>query len=186
MATTLSLFRPDARLPRRTTTIAEPQLFYAPPYATPAEDSLAWALVRSLRPDCGLRYQIPEGVNFMIETGGRKIAIMIDSDEHSSQTVADVVYYFTSADIAERQSDLLYAMSLLDPRLFDGSERARLRRNAAPNLAIEFDGDDLSSLRLRYEPETQMVDIDGELVVLDPTEGCFETSVRRVSSDRCG
>jgi hypothetical protein len=122
----------------------------------------------------------------MIETVGRKIAIMIDSDEDPSRIQADVVYYFTSEDLAQRQSDILYAMSLLDPRLFDGSERARLRRNAALNLAIEFDGDDLSSLRLRYEPESQMVDIDGEWVVLDPTEGCFETSVRRVTSDRCG
>jgi hypothetical protein len=180
MATTLSLFRPEARPTRRAAaTVGEPQLFYAPPYATAEEDALAWALVRSLRPECGMRYQIPEGVNFMIETPTSRVAIMIDSDAEPTSVPADVVYFVSGEDLRERLSDVMYALSLLDPRLFEGSERAKLRRNATPQLAIEFDGDDFTSIRLRYEPEEQIVEIDGEWIVLDPTAVVFETVLVR-------
>jgi hypothetical protein len=176
MSATFTFARPEAR---RRPAVTEPQLFYAPPYATPAEDSLAWALVRSLRAECGLRYQIPEGVNFMIESPKTSVAILIDSELANAAVPANVVYRLTAEDLQNRLSDVLYAISLLEPRLFDACERTKIRRNASPNLAIEFDGDDLEVIRLRYEPEEYLVEIEGEWIVLDPSDTVFETTITR-------
>lgn len=186
MSATFTFARPENRPaahPSRRPVVNEPQLFYAPPYATPVEDSFAWALVRSLRAECGLRYQIPEGVNFMIESPTMRVAILIDSNPACDTIPADVVYRLTSDDLANRLSDVLYAFSLLEPRLFEACERTKIRRNAASNLAIEFDGDDLEMIRLRYEPEEYLVEIEGEWIVLDPADTVFETTIARY--ERC-
>lgn len=188
MAATLSLFRAsDLRSVRKEApAVAEPQLFYDPPYATREEDALAWALVRALNTGCGIRHQVVVGdaiCNFVIEAEGRTAGIQIvdeDSIPERATPDLDVCYRFTRRDISERLNDCLYVMALLDPALFDARSRVRARRESSENLAIEFNGDRMSEITLRYETPEPLVEIEGEWLVLDPDETTFETRVLRV------
>lgn len=192
MAATLSLFRAsDFRSARKEApAVSEPQLFYDPPYATREEDALAWALVRSLNTGCGLRHHLEIGgtsCNFVIETEGRTAGIeIVDEDDLGDGRTGDldVCYRFTRRDISERLNDCLYVMALLDPALFDSRSRVRARRESSENLAIEFNGDRMSEITLRYETPEPLVQIEGEWLVLDPEERAFETRVLRLEGKK--
>ena len=71
-----SLFLTDADVREGAPQLAEPSLFYDPPYERPLEDEFAWHLVKYLSPVSGLLYQeriaTPGGafwVDFVIEHG---------------------------------------------------------------------------------------------------------------------
>src|SRR5690625_5578084 len=76
---TLTSIRPVSL--RSVTRATEPQLFYAPPYASPDHDSLAWALVRHLNPAAALR-EVKRAGNaaFMIEMEERRVCIELVED----------------------------------------------------------------------------------------------------------
>lgn len=180
---TLTSIRPVSL--RSVTRVTEPQLFYAPPYASPDHDSLAWALVRHLNPAAALR-EVKRAGNaaFMIEMEERRVCIelvedTIDVAENVSDESGMISYRIRRADVKERLNDCLYVMSLLDPTIFSSRDRVRLRRNASANLAVELSGDRLSEIVLRYELPDQLVQIDDELVVLAPDEAAFETVMVR-------
>ena len=182
---TLTSFRPaPVRSFTRGTT--EPQLFYAPPYASPEHDTLAWALVRHLNPAAALR-EVKHGghASFMIEMEGRSVCIeLVEDTMEAGECAADasgtINYQICRSDVAERLSDCLYVMSLLDPTIFSPRDRVRLRRDASENLAVELSGDRMSEIVLRYELPDQLVQIEDELVVIDPDAAAFMTVMRRL------
>lgn len=190
MAATLSLFStPAARKSRNTVpAVSEPQLFYDPPYATREEDAFAWALVRSLHADSGLRHAVMIGgtpYHFVIESEGKITAIeLVDGDPATTQAPpmperVDVRYRISRDDIRDRTNDSLYVMALLDPSLFDPHSRVKARRESSENLAIEFNGDRLSEITLCYEAPEPLVEIEGEWLVLDPDETVLTTRILR-------
>ncbi len=142
--------RPRRRTPEAASSppiFAEPALFYDPPYATEAEDTFAWYVVKYLTPNAGLRHQveIPTGpmtlkLDFVIEHADTRIGVMCsasaagpDGDRLRDALcmgtgAVDVLYRFRADDLLDRPHDLLALVAQWDPVLF--SERGRLNIGA--------------------------------------------------------
>lgn len=133
--------------------LAEPSLFYAPPYERPLEDEFAWHLVKYLNPVTALGYQVKVAtpcahfwVDFVVEHGGRRIGFECGEleaeadDRHERLRAAllvgsgevDVLYRFRGVDLVHRLHDCLLLAARWDPELFSPRGRLNLDTLASP------------------------------------------------------
>lgn len=95
-----------------------PILCYDPPYPTPAEDELAWHLVKYLRDDCALTY---DGRVFTVTPAeGQPFTVRV----RDAPSAAGPDYSLTTDDITRRLHACLLEIARQEPGTF--SERGRL------------------------------------------------------------
>lgn len=127
----------------------EPSLFYDPPYATAADDQLAWHLVKYLGEACGLRYQVPgprtggPSIHFLIEHPYHRVGLMYRNGEDVGWArlgdallmgtgAVDVLYRLRVMDTVDALHDILYLITQWDGALFSERGRINLKRLASP------------------------------------------------------
>lgn len=161
---------PDAR-PAPSTGVPsdEPALFYAPPYASPTLDRLAWHLVKYLDPACGLRDGVdsssvaglPLGIDLLIEHRGRRVGLMCGAPEalrprwHDAllmgRGAVDVLYRLRPEDVENHLHDALWLAFRWDRTLFSERGRINLRTLATPTARDARPRPIDTVVRLRYD-----------------------------------
>jgi hypothetical protein len=151
----------------------EPALFYDPPYATEAEDTFAWHVVKYLKPNCGLRHnvEVTAGslaitVDFVIEHNGHRIGVMCGASDASADHdrlrdalcmgtgAVDALYRFRASDLLDRPHDLLALVMQWDPALFSERGRLNIRALAHPVARDRHPRPTDTVVRLRYDDGT--------------------------------
>lgn len=139
---------------------AEPSLFYAPPYESPAHEEFAWHAVKVLDPDCGLAAQVPVvtdagpvWVDFVVEAmlpdgRMRRVGFELtgaDEDEAGAALrdavlaqshALDALYRFPASAVLTRVADVLLLVAGFEPALFSLRGRTNLERLASPEALL--------------------------------------------------
>lgn len=158
MAAVFSALRPVASAPPPQ--FAEPSLFYAPSYETPAHEEFAWHAIKVLDPDCGLAVQVPfvtdagpVWVDFVVEAmlpdgRMRRVGVELtgaDEDEASAALrdavlaqshALDALYRFPASAVLTRVADVLLLVAGFEPSLFSLRGRTNLERLASPEALL--------------------------------------------------
>lgn len=190
--------------------LAEPSLFYDPPYERPVEDEFAWHLVKYLDPAVALAYQVksdtpcaPVWIDFIIEQGARRVGIEVEDLPRGTRGLStepfaaslrrdalvlgsgrlDVLYRVRAEDVLAHLHDVLLLMARIDPALF--SERGRINLHTlasveARNLPLRPEAGLLRIVRPAREDESE---VEGERFGW-PERPAGEVVVRRLSADR--
>ena len=159
--------------------LTEPALFYDPPYATPAEDALAWHLIGQLRRACTLTPRAvvltPRDcfrVNFLIEqpqdgaAEPLRLGLMCEDASAGSGAAleapalhdallvgtgaVDVLYRLRPQDARAHAGDLLFLMATWDAGLFDGRQHAEIVRRASATVRSAAVRPASSSVQVAY------------------------------------
>jgi hypothetical protein len=129
---------------------------FEPPYDSPMEDELAWALVKRLGPQAKLTPQYDARticgryfIDFVVEIHGKRVGIECDGREFHNvwrdlwrdamilgAATVDVIYRVRAADIYHRIDDVLFFVSLWDPDLFS-EHQLKVLDGAASDDALE-------------------------------------------------
>lgn len=150
----------------------EPALAYAPPYARPVDDHLAWLLVRHLHPGSELVHGAEVKTNlgrvvldFLVVRGRHRAAFVVVEESDVSRPAAadplwqslllasgavDSIYTITGSDLAPRLADALSVVAGWQPGLFSADGVAGLSAASSPvsaSLSVTGTG---SEIRLRY------------------------------------
>lgn len=132
--------------------LAEPSLFYDPPYERPVEDEFAWHLVKYLNPITSLDYQhsvrttgASFWVDFVVEDGVRRIGFECGElrDNSDPQQMRyrdalvigsghlDILYRLRGLDLLHRLHDCLYLVAQREAALFSERGHINLRTLAS-------------------------------------------------------
>jgi len=127
------------RGPTRPATLSEPTLFYAPPYACPLTEAVAWNLVKYLQPIAGLQADVALSatttVDFLIEAPGHRVGVVLNSaatDVPALPDGLDVLVSIDGSDLLHYVTDAIYLMAASVPGLFSARGRLNLHQLASP------------------------------------------------------
>lgn len=170
--------------PAYTAPLAEPTLFYDPPYERPLEDEFAWHLVKYLQPISGLLYQekvetpcVDVWLDFVVELDGRRVGFEItdleeDADPEQERLRAalvlgsgrvDVLYRLRGADVLYRLHDALQLVAAWEPALFSHRGRVNLATLASPAARACRPQRGAAEVRVPMTPEPLADDVEALL-----------------------